>query len=318
MRRIGYWFSVASAAVVVACGGGGTDAGAQPRVVGEYESVPPSAGPYRMDVVDTNGDRLPSYYQRGRTYVLGTVGERYRIRIANPSARRVEAIVSVDGLDAVDGKAAGYDKRGYLVPAYGEVTIDGFRTSLADVATFRFSSVRDSYAGRKGQARNVGVIGVAFFPERYRPSPPPYAAPPWPPYYDGYDDRAERRERAEPPASAPAPRSRSAAEAQEGKGKRDSGGASRSPSAPPRYVDRVDRPGLGTEFGERRWSQVEYAPFERENSRTPAWVQEYRYDDRDGLLALGLPVYPYPRYVREVRAREDAEPFPATRFAEPP
>ena len=61
------------------------------------------------------------------------------------------------------------DKRGYVIAPYGEVTIDGFRTSLDQVATFRFSSVRDSYAGRKGQDRNVGVIGVAFFPEREHP-----------------------------------------------------------------------------------------------------------------------------------------------------
>ena len=44
--------------------------------------------------------------------------------------------------------------------------IEGFRTSLADVATFRFSSVDNSYAGKKGKARNVGVIAVALFEEQ--------------------------------------------------------------------------------------------------------------------------------------------------------
>src|SRR5690606_38241739 len=42
--------------------------------------------------------------------------------------------------------------------------------SLSDVATFRFSSVDNSYAGRKGKARNVGVIAVAIFEEA---APPP-------------------------------------------------------------------------------------------------------------------------------------------------
>jgi hypothetical protein len=36
---------------------------------------------------------------------------------------------------------------------------------MSQVAAFRFGSVRDSYAARKGDAQNVGVIGVAFFAE---------------------------------------------------------------------------------------------------------------------------------------------------------
>ncbi len=34
------------------------------------------------------------------------------------------------------------------------------------MATFRFGSVGDSYAAQQGDARNVGVIGVALFAER--------------------------------------------------------------------------------------------------------------------------------------------------------
>jgi hypothetical protein len=47
------------------------------------------------------------------------------------------------------------------------VEIDGFRQSVDTVAAFRFGSVRGSYAAQKtGDARNVGVIGVAIFNER--------------------------------------------------------------------------------------------------------------------------------------------------------
>ena len=131
------------------------------------------AGP-RVEVVDESGSPLASYYQGGRTFVEGDIGARYLLRIVNPTPRRVEAVVSVDGLDAIDGRPASTGKRGYLVPAYGEVTVDGWRTSLSSVAAFRFSSVRGSYAGRTGHDRNVGVIGVAFFRERPpRPQPPP-------------------------------------------------------------------------------------------------------------------------------------------------
>ena len=134
-----------------------------------------------MRVVDENNRDLPRFSSGGRSYVLGTVGARYAIVVANPTACRVEAVVSVDGLDAIDGHPANFvEKRGYILPAYGDMTIEGFRTSLNNVATFRFSSVADSYAGRLGQARDVGVIGVAFFPEQ---APVAVAPPPPRPTY---------------------------------------------------------------------------------------------------------------------------------------
>ena len=136
-----------------------------------------------IELVDDTMLRLPVFAHDGRRYVLGETGNRYWVRIANPTPTRVEAVVSVDGLDAINGHPANLGKRGYIVPAYSEVTIDGWRTSLDTVAAFRFSSVRDSYAARTGHDRNVGVIGVAFFRERpppavaWRPPPPLQPAP---------------------------------------------------------------------------------------------------------------------------------------------
>lgn len=121
--------------------------------------------PYDVQVVRENGDTLPTYGAKDRFYVQGNAGERYIIRVTNPTARRVEAVVTVDGLDVIDGEDGDLRKRGYVVPPYGEVRIEGFRTSQADVATFRFNSVNDSYANKKGKARNVGVIAVAIFEE---------------------------------------------------------------------------------------------------------------------------------------------------------
>ncbi|MDB4952650.1 MAG: hypothetical protein JWO36_219 [Myxococcales bacterium] len=125
--------------------------------------------PYDVQVVRENGETLPTYALKDRYYVQGNASERYTIRITNPTANRVEAVVSVDGLDVVDGEGGDLRKRGYIVPGYGEVRIEGFRTSLEDVATFRFSSVDGSYAGQKGKARNVGVIAVAIFEEQAAP-----------------------------------------------------------------------------------------------------------------------------------------------------
>ena len=121
--------------------------------------------PYDVQVIRENGKTLPTYGHRDRFYVQGNAGERYIIRVTNPTARRVEAVVTVDGLDVIDGEDGDLRKRGYVVPPHGEVRIEGFRTSQADVATFRFNSVNDSYANKKGKARNVGVIAVAIFEE---------------------------------------------------------------------------------------------------------------------------------------------------------
>ena len=132
-------------------------------------------GGYEVEVL-IDGNVAPTYAHDGETYVMGQLGARYTLRVHNYSGRRIEAVVSVDGRDVIDGKPAELrTKRGYLVPAYGTVDIDGWRISRAEAAAFRFSSVPDSYAARTGSAREVGVIGVAVFPERYVP---PIAAPP--------------------------------------------------------------------------------------------------------------------------------------------
>jgi hypothetical protein len=124
------------------------------------------SGSYELQVV-VDGAPAPTYVHAGETYVLGQQGSRYRLRIVNRSARRVEAVVSVDGLDVTDGQAGDFaHKRGYLVPAWGQVELDGWRLSERQAAVFRFAAIEDSYAAKTGRPRNVGVIGVAIFPER--------------------------------------------------------------------------------------------------------------------------------------------------------
>src|SRR5262249_42719954 len=102
----------------------------------------------------------------GRNYVVGEAGRRYAIVVRNNTNFRLEVVLSVDGLDVLDGKPASFGKRGYIMDPRGEVEVDGFRQSMDAVATFRFGSVRGSYAGQKtGDTRNVGVVGVAIFNE---------------------------------------------------------------------------------------------------------------------------------------------------------
>lgn len=257
---------------------------------------------YRVEIL-IDGRPITVYWHRGQAFVAGAQGKRYEIRIHNDGPRRVEAVVSVDGRDVIDGRPASVGRRGYLVDAYGAVTIDGFRTSAAEVAAFRFSPVSRSYAARMGDDANVGVIGVAFFPERAAP-PPAVARRYWETGH-GDADRARGGASASPPA---APAGKSAA----------GESAAAGPQADGRLAKRSEsRPGLGTAFGERRTSFVEEVEFERQNPHAPSATVTLRYDDWNGLVAAG--VVPPPPRVQEAKRREQADPFPADdRFAPPP
>jgi hypothetical protein len=294
--------------------------------------------PYDVQVITEEGEVAPTYALRDRFYVQGMANQRYTIKVKNPTARRVEAVVTVDGLDVVDGEAGDLRKRGYIVPPYGEVNIEGFRTSLADVATFRFSSVADSYAGQKGKARNVGVIAVAIFEEA---APPPDQQIVRPDVaLGGYDNHRFDLDEAEDAGPAPeAARDRAPAKddaRSEGRAEKAAGTASTGaparvmprppPPPPPQHDDyyqppsttvapRTIRPGLGTEFGESRYSAASYTKFVRAANR-PIAIAELRYNDVPGLAALGIPVAPMPDE-NEIMMRETADPFPGDHFARP-
>lgn len=124
-------------------------------------------GHLEVGLRDGSGRFLTGFAANGNNFVTGTNSQRYSIFIKNHSPGRIEAVVSVDGLDVIDGKSASLNKRGYLIDPFGDLEIEGFRTSTNEVASFRFGSVRDSYANQKhGDTRNVGVIGLAMFHER--------------------------------------------------------------------------------------------------------------------------------------------------------
>ena len=235
----------------------------------------------------------------------------------NHSGRRIEAVVTVDGRDVVDGKNGDFQhKRGYLVPAWGQVDIDGWRLSESQAAAFRFSSVADSYAARTGNAREVGVIGVAVFPERiYRPRPVlvPSAPPCCMERYRNSDDLSDGL--SEQKGAAPAPSA--AAQASEAA---PPARASRKASGSADFAPRRERPGLGTEFGEAVASQIQEVEFVRANASVPSVILGVRYNDHDGLLAMGVNVdgvYPWPG---DTELRRTADPFPSSprRYAAPP
>jgi hypothetical protein len=215
------------------------------------------SGSYEVQVL-VHGSTRPVYTHHGRSYVEGQVGERYVIRVHNRSWRRVEAVISVDGRDVIDGKSSTLSKRGYVIPAYSYVDVDGWRISMHDVAAFRFTTVPDSYASRMGTPWKVGAIGVAVFPERTYRRPHPR-----PPFVAGKRKSAPGSwGSADAAAESAAPRSRN----------------------------------MGTQFGERRASPVSETRFVRQNWSHPSARLSIRYDNREGLCAIGIGAFCYPPY----------------------
>jgi hypothetical protein len=123
-------------------------------------------GAVTVSIRDSNGDPLEAVRVGDRTFVVGQAGQRYSIVLQNHTSHRFEAVATVDGLDVINGKPGSFDNRGYVLMPFATLEIDGFRQSTSTVAAFRFAAVADSYAAQMGNARNVGVIGVAFFSER--------------------------------------------------------------------------------------------------------------------------------------------------------
>lgn len=123
-------------------------------------------GALTVRLLDGSGRPLEGFTSAGNTYVVGDHGQRYIIQIKNNTGVRFEAVTTVDGLDVINGRAGSFSNRGYIVNGFSTVEIDGWRRSTDTVAAFRFGRVSESYAGKKGEDRNVGVIGVAFFEER--------------------------------------------------------------------------------------------------------------------------------------------------------
>jgi hypothetical protein len=122
-------------------------------------------------VVDGQPVRLISH--EGRLYLPVTrMGAEYTIRVNNRGPRRIEAVVSVDGLSVINGRPASDKSIGYLVDANSHIVIKGWRRDKDTVAAFTFENRENSYAYRTGHRNNIGVIGLVAFEEedvRVRP-----------------------------------------------------------------------------------------------------------------------------------------------------
>ena len=236
----------------------------------------PALAAVQMQIRDRDTGRVLTQYADGpRQWIAGEPGHRYAIELYNASHERVLAVLSVDGVNVISGQTASTDQGGYVLDPWERISIDGWRKSLHNVASFEFTELPDSYAARTGRPGNVGVIGVAVFGEKrpLRWSEPEPRSPQMQAPGRGYDDEAGTLEKRS--QSAPSASGRSSADAL--------------------AEEQANRQYLGTGHGQQQWSPARQTRFERASSR-PQQIAEIYYDDSTRLVAMGILPPPYPQY----------------------
>lgn len=215
------------------------------------------------------GRVLPIYRHEGELWVAGRPGANYAVRIRNLQDRRIMGVISVDGINAINGKrASARAENGYVLDAGDSYDVTGWRKSNDNVAAFYFSQSDMSYASRTGRPQGVGVIGVALFREKL-----PEVV------YNGpvYESEA---------SSAAQESSAVAADAAAPNASRKSRSMERSAPSP--------APSLGTGHGAVESSQVTTVDFDSDTVR-PGQVVRIRYDSYANLVAKGVIREPRPR-----------------------
>ena len=217
-----------------------------------------------VEILDrTSNRKLPVYFYNGKNYVVGEKNHEYQINIFNniyPSVGRKLAIVSVDGINVITGKTAGYQQSGYVIDANSNMQIKGWRKNMNDIAKFYFTYPENSYAGRTDRPDNTGVIGIAVFNEKY--VPPPVVLNESPTFNSSLGGAAD---------------SMSA--------KRAESSGIVAPSSAPAPVQQKSE--LGTGHGSRERSAAVSTDFERASTNPSETIVLY-YDTYEHLVALGI------------------------------
>ena len=119
---------------------------------------------YEVEII-INGKPAKEYSHKSKIYIEGRQGTKFSIRIRNNSYCRKLFVPTIDGLSVMNGEEGKFDSSGYIVQGHRSITIDGWRTSDKEVASFYFSSPEGSYRKQMKRGDNLGIIGVAVFEE---------------------------------------------------------------------------------------------------------------------------------------------------------
>jgi hypothetical protein len=142
----------------------GDDRGAVPEAL--YPEPVVAENGFSVEVI-VDGRPIAEYEARGRRYVEALENAEYELRIHNPLGTRVAVALAVDGLNTIDARhTSGWDAHKWVIEPYGTIHVRGWQMSSENARRFYFTTERDSYGAKLGQAANLGVISAVFFRER--------------------------------------------------------------------------------------------------------------------------------------------------------
>jgi len=124
---------------------------------------------FNFDVL-VDGRPVKRYYDRnGHIWIEGRKGTAFTLRVKNNFYNRILGIVSVDGLNVIDGKhVPKEDSRGYVINSYSSVNVPGWKINEDEVREFYFTiNGENSYVRKIGaDEKNIGVIAAAVYNEK--------------------------------------------------------------------------------------------------------------------------------------------------------
>ena len=218
-----------------------------------------------------DGISLQEYLARGRRYIEAREGAEYEVSLRNTLPVRVAVALSVDGLNSIDAKhTTAWNASKWVIGPYQTIRIGGWQMSSESARRFYFTTERDSYAAKLGQAANLGLISAVVFRERTRQIFPitPRVEP---------MDRDGRRDERESSAKSKAPSA----------GNSTLGRSSSQPIPAP--DDESAATGIGRSVRhDVRWVNLDLEP-------RPAGEVTIRYEYRAALVRLGIFPRPYPQ-----------------------
>jgi len=148
---------------------GTSTANAEPVTAEEIESMAEPAvtdNGFSVEVI-IDGRAAMEYAAAGRRYIEALENAEYELRIHNPTGSRVAVALAVDGLNSIDARhTSAWDAHKWVIEPYGTIHVRGWQMSSESARRFYFTTERDSYAAKLGQASNLGLISAVFFRER--------------------------------------------------------------------------------------------------------------------------------------------------------
>jgi hypothetical protein len=234
---------------------------------------------FTVDVL-VDGRPMTEYAARGRGYVEALENAEYEVRVHNPTGSRIAVALSVDGLNSIDARhTSAWDAHKWVIGPYGTIHVRGWQMSGESARRFYFTTERDSYAAKLGQASNVGLITAVFFRERQPVTIMPVTPAEPRPLYKEEDRRDEQ--------SAPEPKTAGESSARS-EGGRDAAKTRNAPAYPP-----PDDESAATGIGRSVRNDVQWIKMDLD--ARPAAEITIRYEYRAALVRLGIIPRDYPR-----------------------